>query len=708
LAEALVVVAHRHGLHVSETDIKRRLPYDPRGLTLPLVGEVASGLRLQSRIVEIKLDEIPPITLPVILLDDKGQAIVLSVLSRNRKRATVIIPTAGDKAKEVAVKELGNSYSGIAIFLTPVSAASMSEEAPQKVPRHWFWSVFATFRPEYSQVVLAAFLINTLGLALPIFIRNVYDRVIPNLAIPTLWALAAGVVLALLVELLLRILRSNLVDGTGRRVDLVVASRLFDRLLAGRLESKPASAGVIASQLRDFDSVRDVLTSSTLIAVTDLLFIGIFLLVLWALTGPLVIVPLIAVVAVLILATAIQVPLSRSIQRSQSDTAQRHGVLVETAGSIEALKAIGAEPNVRRRWRENVAATSRSTTNARFWANLSAHAVVFANQAVMIAIVVWGVFLVIDGTISVGALIAASLLAGRVLAPLGNIVQTLARAQHALGAVRTLDRLMNAPIEAATSGDGRMANHGDIVFRNVSFTYPDAETKALSEVSLTIRKGERVGLIGRIGSGKTSLGRIIAGLYEPTNGQVLVDGMDIRQFGADIRTLVGFSQQDVELFSGTLSQNLTMGMPDASAKEIERAVRLSGVDTFASRHPKGLNMPVAERGRSLSGGQRQSIGLARVLIRNPKILFLDEPTAALDTASERALVQRLKSGLDKEVTVIVSTHRDGMLELVDRLVVFDNGRVVTDGPKAEVISRLRDAARSSSLPPASLPKGEAK
>jgi len=705
LADALVFVASRHGLRVSVTDVKRRLPYDPRGLMLSGVGEVASAIGLNARIVKIPLTKIPPITLPSILLDHTGQALVLTALSADRITATIVIPSLGSTAQSVPLVELAKTYTGIAVFLTPISAVISADVSAKLEPRHWFWSVFATFRREYAQVVLAAFLINMLGLALPLFIRNVYDRVIPNLAIPTLWALAAGVVLALMVELLLRFLRSNLVDSTGRRVDLVVADRLFDRLLAGRLETKPSSAGVIASQLRDFDSVRDVLTSSTLIAITDLLFMGVFLLVLWALTGPLVIVPTVAVVAVLIFALTIQVPLAGSIRRSQADTAQRHGILVEAAGSIEALKAIGAEPFLRRRWRETVAATSRSTTNARFWANLSAHAVVFVNQSVLIATVVWGVFLVIDGTISVGALIAASLLAGRILAPLGNIVQTLARAQHALDAVRTLNGLMAAPIEVASAGDGRVPQHGDIVLRNVSLTYPDAASPALSDVSLTIRKGERVGLIGRVGSGKTSLGRVIAGLYEPTSGQVSIDGIDIRQFGADVRSLVGFSQQDVELFSGTLTQNLTMGMPEATAEMVQRAVRLAGVDLFAARHPQGLSMPISERGRSLSGGQRQAIGLARILVRDPKILFLDEPTAALDTASERALVQRLKSGLDADVTVIVSTHRDGMLELVDRLIVFDGGRLVMDGPKGDVISKLRDAARTSSLPPDSLNEG---
>jgi ATP-binding cassette subfamily C protein LapB len=278
-------------------------------------------------------------------------------------------------------------------------------------------------------------------------------------------------------------------------------------------------------------------------------------------------------------------------------------------------------------------------------------------------------------------------------------VQTLARAHQARAAFKTLDAMMAAPTDGGTPGGGRPARSGPIEFRKVSFTYPGATAPALSEVSLRIAQGERVGLIGRIGSGKSTVGRLLAGFYEPSSGEVLIDGIDIRQFaGADLRSVVGLVLQEPELFSGTLRDNIVIGQPRASAEEIERVVKLAGVDGFAARHPLGLAMPIAERGRSLSGGQKQSIAVARSILRKPRILFLDEPTSAADTSSERQLVANLKAGLPADTTIIVSTHRDGMPDLVDRLVVFDNGRVMLDGPKADVVRQLREAAQAGSGP----------
>ncbi len=695
LVEAFADVALRHGRNLRPADILRRLPHDARGMTLSALGDLAPTLGFEVHLASLPLGSVPSVTLPVILFDLDGRAMVLTRLSIRRNEATLIVPVAGRGERTWKLADLAKQHSGVVVFVKPSPQAAPGPAAVGQ-PRkgHWFWSAVRAFWRDYTQVAFAAFLINLVGIAAPLFVKNVYDRVIPNLAIPTLWALTAGVMLALLIDVLLRTLRSGIVDETGRRVDLAVAGRLFERLLNLRLEARPASAGALASQLRDFDSVRDIMTSSTLIAVTDLFFIGIFIAVMWLFVGPLALVPLVAVAAVLVCAILVQVPLARAVRSSQADSARRHGVLVEAAGSIETIKSVGAEGYLRRVWNETVAATSRTTTQARFWANLSTNMVAFVNQAVSIATVVWGVFLVLDGSITVGSLIAASILSGRVLAPLGSIVQTLARAHQARSAFRTLDTLMSAPAESAMSGDGRAPRPGAIVFKNVSLTYPGASVPALSDISITIAKGERVGLIGRIGSGKTSIGRLLAGLYEASSGQILIDGMDVRQFGADLRSLVGFCPQETELFSATLRDNIVIGRPDASPEAIERAVRITGVDAFAARQPLGLAMPVAERGRSLSGGQRQSIGLARVLIREPKVLFLDEPSSAMDTASERLLVANLKRELDADTTLLISTHRDGLLELVDRLLVFEGGRVVADGPKDDVLARLRDATRT--------------
>jgi ATP-binding cassette, subfamily C, bacterial LapB len=696
LVEAFVEVASRHSHAIGVAEVLRRIPYDERGMTLAALREVAPALGFDVHLADMPLAAIPAIALPVILFDTDGHAMVLTRISGRRKQAHVIVPAAGSGERRIALGALAKQHAGLVAFLKPAAAPAVAGTGSQRARSgHWFWSTFRAFWRDYAQVVLAALLINVLGIVAPLFVKNVYDRVIPNLAIPTLWALTAGVLVALVLDIILRTLRSSIVDATGRRVDLAVAGRLFEHVLNLRLESRPASAGALASQLRDFDSVRDVMTSSTIIAVTDLCFIGIFIGVMWLLVGPLALVPLVAVAVVLLCAILIQFPLARAVKASQADSARRHGILVEAAGSIETIKSIGAEGQLRRSWNEAVAATSRTTTRARFWANLSANIVVFVNQAVAIATVVWGVFLVLDGTISVGSLIAASILSGRVLGPLGSIVQTLARALQAWSAFKTLDALMAAPAERTASGDGRSPRAGDIVLKNVSLTYPGASIAALDEVTVTIAKGERVGLIGRIGSGKTSVGRLLAGLYQPSSGQILIDGMDVRQFGADIRSLVGFCPQETELFSGTFRDNIVMGLPDASPAAFERAVQIAGVDAFAARQPLGLATPVAERGRSLSGGQRQAIGLARTLVRDPKILFLDEPSSAMDTATERALVASLKRELDSGITLLISTHRDGLLELVDRLIVFDGGRIILDGPKAEVIVRLREAAKTT-------------
>lgn len=694
LMEAFVEVATRHGRSISPIDILSRLPYSAQGVTLSVLNELAAALDFEVHLARLSLQSVPAITLPVILFDADGRAIVLTKLSIKRNEAAIVAPQAGRTEQRLKLSDLSKQHSGVVVFLQPKPQhSSVSEPVKRARKDHWFWSTFKVFWRDYTQVVFAAFLINLVGIAAPLFIKNVYDRVIPNLAIPTLWALTSGVLIALLIDVALRTLRSSVVDQTGRRVDLAVAGRLFDRLLNLRLESRPPSAGALASQLRDFDSVRDILTSSTLIAVTDLFFIGIFIAVMWLFVGPLALVPLAAVGVVLICALLVQVPLARAVRASQADGARRHGVLVEAAGSVETIKSIGAERYLRRVWNDAVVATSRSTTQARFWANLSTNMVVFVNQAVSIFTVVWGVFLVLDGSITVGSLIAASILSGRVLAPLGGIVQTLARAHQAWSAFRTLDTLMSAPSEPATSGDGRSPRVGDIHFKNISLIYPGASIAALSDVSFTINKGERVGLIGRIGSGKTSVGRLLAGLYEPCSGQILIDGMDVRQFGADLRSLVGFCPQETELFSATLRDNIVIGRPEATSDAIERVVRITGIDLFAARQPLGLAMPVAERGRSLSGGQRQAIGLARVLIREPKVLFLDEPSSAMDTASERMLVANLKRELTSDTTLLISTHRDGLLELVDRLLVFEGGRIIADGPKDEVLARLREATR---------------
>ncbi len=703
LLEALVHVARVHGLSPSADAILSAVAADPEGLTLAGLEEAAGGLGLRTHVARLSWRRIPPVSLPAIVFDADGSAVVLTGVSRAARTLEIVAPAAGTAPHRVEAGSFGGGGAIICVFLAPATGggADPGEAGAGALQRgHWFWSAVRRLWPDYLQVVVAALIGNLLGLATPLFVMNVYDRVIPNLAIPTLWALTAGVVLALLMDFALKILRTRIVDDAGRRVDMAVAGRMYDKILAMRLEARADTTGAMANRIRDLDTVRDVLTSSTVIALTDMLFIGVFLWVMWVLVGPLAAIPALAVPLVLLVTGLVQIPLAGALRASQTDTARRQSLVVETLSGLETVKATGAEGFLRRAFDRAVAVASRSTARARGWANLAASFTALVFQGVSILIVVFGVFLVVEGRITIGALIAANILAGRVLAPLGNIAQTLARLHQARAALQGLDGLMTAPPERAR--DARAHAHARVSataaveapeavgFQRVSFTYPGARDPALDGVSFSIARGERVGIIGRVGSGKSTLARLIGGLYDPTAGTCLLHGTDARQYAAaTLRREVGVCLQDAELFTGTLGENIAIGRPFATEADLERAVRISGVAAFAAHHPLGLDLPVAEHGRNLSGGQRQAVALARCLIRRPGIVFLDEPTSAMDVSSERAVCANLKTLAAEGVTLLIATHRDGPLDLVDRLLVFEAGRLVMDGPKAEVLDKLR-------------------
>ncbi len=708
--EALIHVARHHGIAANTGELVRGLPLEDTGLPAGALEEAAERLGLMVRMEQRRIAAIPALTLPVIVRVEGEAAFVVESIDRSRNTARIVAPDVPGGTRDVRLSDLDAGGKALVIFVSPRSRQASGEKDAPNGPNtpntrdgragSWFWSAVRRFWPNYLQVVVAALIGNLLGLASPLFIMNVYDRVIPNLAIPTLWVLTIGVAIAFLFDFILKMLRVGIVDETGRRVDMVVAGRLFDHFLRIRMASRPASTGGVANQVRDLDSVRDALTSSTVIAATDFLFIGIFLWVMWFLVGPLAWVPAAAVPVVVAVTFAVQFPLSRALAASQNDAARRQSVLVETISSLETIKVSGAESWFRRAWDRAVAAASRSTSKARYWANVASSFTGVVFQSVSIVIVVWGVFLVLDGQITVGALIAANILAGRVLGPLNNISQTLSRLLHARSALRGLNGLMQAETEGGASArDIRPAAAGAITLDGVSFSYPGSRLPALDGVGVSIGSGERVGIIGRVGSGKSSLVRILAGLYEPQAGSVLMGGIDTRQFSAaDMRRQVGLCLQDAELFTGTLRENILLGAPQASAADLERAVELAGVDAFSSHHPEGLEMHIEERGRSLSGGQRQAVALARCLVRAPAVLILDEPTAYLDTMSERLLCERLKRVAETGITLLVATHRDGPLDLVDRLLLLDKGRLLMDGPKQEVIDRLKSGARAGGTP----------
>lgn len=697
LAEALICLAAFHGRSISREALTASLPIVNGRLTAALVERAGLRAGLEVEPVKRALADIPALVLPILLVTKEGMPLILSGVDDARQMARVIDPERSETARSVTVSELSSIYSGYAFLVKPAATADARTVAAGDLPQtHWFWSVVRRFGSNYGHVALAALLVNMLALAAPLFTMNVYDRVVPNGAIPSLVALAIGLGLAIVFDFIIRIVRSRIIDLTGKKIDVVLAANIFEHILAVKMANRPTSVGILANQMRDFDSVREFFTSGTVVAATDLIFAVIFIGVLFIIAGPLAWIPLVMLPIVIATGFILQRPLDRAMKRLQAESAARHGVLIESLSGIETVRATGAESRMQTAWERSVAATARSGEDVHFWSSLALTISSSAQQITSMLLVVIGVFLILDGKITMGALIAANMLSGRVLAPISSLASVITRATQTISALRSIDRLMSLERERppGRSYVTRKIEKGTVSFENVSFRYPGAKENAIENVSFKIAPGERIAIIGRVGSGKTTVGRLLSGFYEPLEGNIAIDGIDSRQYDpADLRAGVGFVMQDTDLFFGKLRDNITLGKPAATDEEVLEVARLSGVEQFIAGHPLGYDMPIAEGGRSLSGGQKQAIGLARAMIRKPKIIFMDEPTAHFDVRSETEFLDRLKAIAKSEMTIIVSTHRPSLLSLANRILVFERGKLVADGPRETVIANLQASAK---------------
>ena len=693
LTDALVFLAAHHGRAISRDALLANLPILDGRLTPALFGRAARKAGMEAEAIKRKLSDIPALVLPAVLTMRDGSTRILLAIDHRGKTASVIDPSHENSAKTIAVGALAADYVGYAFFVRPAANADARAVAAGDLPkRHWFWSVVRRFWANYSHVALAALIINLLALASPLFIMSVYDRVIPNGAIPSLIALSAGMGIAVFFDFVIRMVRSRIIDMTGKKVDVVLASDIFEHVLGVKLAQRPSSVGILANQMRDFDSVKEFFTSGTIVSVTDLIFAVLFIGVLFIIAGPLAWIPIVLLPVMIIIGVVLQFPLERAMRRLNAESAARHGVLVESLSGIEAVRATGAEGRMQNAWERSVAATARSGEDVHFWSSIALTAANSAQQINYLAMVIIGVYLILDGQLSVGALVASTMLSGRVLAPISGIASVITRATQTFVSLKALNRVMALERERPPERTyvARRIKGGSVAFENVTFRYPNGSLNALENVSFRVSPGERIGIIGRIGSGKTTVGRLLAGFYEPKDGRILVDDVDLRQYDpADLRTGVGFVLQDTDLFFGKLRDNIALGKPNATDEEILEAARLSGVETFIAGHPLGYEMPVSEGGRSLSGGQKQAIGLARALIRHPKILFLDEPTAHFDVRSEAEFLNRLKILAAQDMTIIISTHRLSLLAFVERLLLFEQGKLVADGPRDKIIEMLQ-------------------
>ncbi|MES0870787.1 type I secretion system permease/ATPase [Pseudovibrio sp. SCP19] len=693
LVTAIKYIARSYGNYASEAVVLAGLPTSNGQLQMKLVGRAASNCGMRALAEKKAISSIPAVALPALLVMEDSSLRVLIALEEDSGHAVLVDAAAPDEKQIISLKALKKLYSGHAVFFKPATQASENQGLGVDRQGHWFWGVIASFWKDYVHVALAAFVINALALASPLFIMNVYDRVLPNFAIPTLWALASGVLLALVFDAVLKSARSSIINMTGKQADLAIASRIFSHALGLDLQNRPGSTGQFANHIKEFETVREFFTSSSLVALIDMCFIGLFVFVLFIIVGPIAYVPLAAIPVVILINLFVQPGLAGSVEQANQESSLRHSVLVESVANIDTIRALNAESIMQTKWERSVAASATAILKGRYWSTLAQSLTGLAQALVSICIVIWGVYLVGEGIVNMGGLIAAMMLSGRVLAPLSSIANTLTRLRQTMHSYKMLANMMDLPAErsAGRTYVNSQIQSGSITYEKVSFRYPKAAEDSLKNVSFTIRPGETIGLIGRVGAGKSTIGRLLCGLYTPADGSVLVDGIDTRQYDpADLRDGVGFLSQDNVLFTGTLRENIIVGRPQATNEEVMRAAHISGVEDFAATHPHGFDMQVGEGGRLLSGGQKQCVALARMLLRRPRVLFLDEPSSQLDTTSERRLLQRLSEFNSAETTVIISTHRTSLLQLTDRLIALDRGQLVADGPRELVIAKLQE------------------
>jgi len=690
LAACLAQAARLLGAPMSAEALVTGLPIDTAGLSPALFARAAERAGLTARTIEISLARFPKLSLPAVLLLNGRNACVL--VARGETDANIV--TAEGLEKTVPIEQLAKDYTGTAIALSRAvrfEAGTGSERI--LASHHWFWGTLARAWPLYGEVAAASVLVNLFTVLSPLFFMNVYDRVVPNKAFETFWVLAAGMALMYLFDFGLKLLRGWFIDVAGRRADMALSSALFEQVMARRLDAGTESVGMLANNVREFESLREFFTSATMTTLIDLPFVLLFIAVIALVGGwTMAAVPLVAIPIVLAMGVALQVPLRDRIRRVFRASEAKHAILIETLGAIEAVKALGAASQMQRKWEEVVDYVARESLGTRFLSSLAVNFSAWVQMMVGVGTLAVGVYLVGESHLTTGGLIACTIIAGRALAPLSTVASLLTRYHQSMSALAALNKIMDAPRERPRDRSfvHRPALGGEIRFQDVVFKYPGSELDALTGVSFAIKQGDRVGIIGRIGSGKTTLAKLLVALYQPQAGSILVDGTDIRAIDpSDLRRAVGYLPQNIALFAGSVRDNLLVGAPGADDAAILRAAAISGLMDIVNRHPKGFDLPVGERGEALSGGQRQTVALARALITNPPILVLDEPTHAMDHTAEERLKTQIQSELAGK-TILIVTHRESLLSVVNTLVVMDAGKVVAVGPKDLVLQAIAE------------------
>ena len=692
LTDCLIQLCRLYNLPATRTALRAGLPLVDNRLTVELFPRAAERAGLAARLVKRPLGRMTGLELPAVLLLVDGRACVLAAIDRERGEATVLLAETGLGESRLALAELERLYSGHALFARPrFRQDGHLEHGVASEQRNWFWgTLFRSWRI-YRDVLLASLMINLFGLTGPFFTMIVYDRVIPNLAFETLWVLALGIGTVYGFSLVLRGLRGYFVDEAGKKANLRISAALLEKVLGLRLEVRPKSIGGFSKNLQQFEAVRDFITSFSITALIDLPFMLLGLAAIWYLGGSIVYIHLTAILIMGLFALAVQAPLKKAVERSFAASAQKNAILVEGLSGIETIKMLRAESQIQRAWEEAVSYIATWSSRSRLFSTSVTHFSDFIMNLTVVGVLIAGVYRISEGKLSQGGIIALMILSRQAIAPMSQVVSLATRFHRAKAALGTLDAIMELPVErpADKSFLHRSECRGRLGFAQVDFQYPGQSGLALRQITLTIEPGEKVAIIGPIGSGKTTLGKLLLGLYEPTGGMVCLDDTDIRQIDpAELRRFIGYVPQDITLFRGTIRENIILGSPEVEDERILRAAELAGVSQFAGKHPKGFDMEIGEQGRGLSGGQRQSVAMARALLHDPPILILDEPSSSMDNRTETRMKTNLKNLLAGKTLVLI-THRGSLLDLVERIIIIDNGAVVADGPRDQVLSAMK-------------------
>ncbi len=648
-----------------------------------------------SKLVNYSFKDISPLLLPAILIlkgdKDNEKACILTEISPDRKYAKIILPEIGEGESWVESESLEDEYINFAYLLKPEHHYKDAHKRLLKHEKaHWFWGTLDYSRSVYMDVIVASFLINIFVMASPIFTLNIYDRVVPNNAIDTMWVFATGIIVIYMFDIVLKFLRSYFLENAAKKSDIIMSSMIYEHVLNLKIASKPRSVGSFANNLKDFDSIRGFFTASSIATMIDLPFTIIFLFIIYVIGGWLVVIPLVSSLIIIIYSYIVEKPMRQSVQSTYEASAHKNAVLIESLSALETIKALGISGQYQWKWEEATGDVAQKGLKSKILSNSISTFVNFIVQLNTVAIIIGGVYAIGEKSLSMGGLIAVVMLGSRMLAPLGQVASLIANFQQTKAAYDGINSIMKLDVEREEAKEfvHRPTFKGKIEFQHVSFTYPGTDKKILDDVSFIINPGESVGIIGTNGSGKTTVEKLILGLYEPTDGSILIDGIDIKQIDpADLRGSISYVPQDVVLFQGTLKDNIIFRSPDASDEDILYVSKLSGVSDFADIHPMGYDMPVGERGDDLSGGQKQSICIARAFIHPAPIILLDEPTNSMDSTREINFIKSLRV-YQKNRTMLLISHRNNLLALTQRLILLSNGKVVLDGAHDDVVRQL--------------------